>query len=201
MALSVDQFFALKFPMKHSEYWSVRKAKVLAIVVDLPSLCIGSTLPLRNGLDRKYSQHHDNDKMFDHDNWDHHHILHNTSFKAAIFVNMAIIRTNSYTLYVPGLCLPEEHLGPANLSGLFHARVFYGNNWMLFVTIFLFFYLNMKAKTCNIIEKSLIKHFLIEFSVSYVYDASTIDTEFSENDQCAPRNRDVQVNYDGFFFL
>ncbi|ELU07635.1 hypothetical protein CAPTEDRAFT_211676 [Capitella teleta] len=47
MALSVDRFFALKFPMKHSKYWSARKAKVLAIIIGLVSLCIGSTFPLR----------------------------------------------------------------------------------------------------------------------------------------------------------
>ncbi|ELU14878.1 hypothetical protein CAPTEDRAFT_212625 [Capitella teleta] len=47
MALSVDRCFALKFPMKHVELWSVRKAKVIVVVAGMMSLLIGLNIPLR----------------------------------------------------------------------------------------------------------------------------------------------------------
>ncbi|ELU17783.1 hypothetical protein CAPTEDRAFT_212141 [Capitella teleta] len=47
MALSVDRCFALKFPMKHVELWSVRRAKVLVVVTGMVSLLFGLNVPLR----------------------------------------------------------------------------------------------------------------------------------------------------------
>ncbi|ELT90187.1 hypothetical protein CAPTEDRAFT_190453 [Capitella teleta] len=47
MALSVDRCFALKFPIKHVELWSVRRAKVLVVVTGMMSLLFGLNIPLR----------------------------------------------------------------------------------------------------------------------------------------------------------
>ncbi|ELU15647.1 hypothetical protein CAPTEDRAFT_187122 [Capitella teleta] len=47
MALSLDRYLALKYPMKHSEYWPVDKAKILTVTVGLISLIFGITYPLR----------------------------------------------------------------------------------------------------------------------------------------------------------
>ncbi|ELT91579.1 hypothetical protein CAPTEDRAFT_204481 [Capitella teleta] len=47
MALSIDRCLALKFPMKYSEVWSVRKAKVLAVITCLISIVVSLNIPLR----------------------------------------------------------------------------------------------------------------------------------------------------------
>ncbi|ELT94911.1 hypothetical protein CAPTEDRAFT_192189 [Capitella teleta] len=47
MALSIDRCLALKFPIKHSELWSVRKAKTLAVASGILSVIIGLNYPLR----------------------------------------------------------------------------------------------------------------------------------------------------------
>ncbi|ELT94217.1 hypothetical protein CAPTEDRAFT_214160 [Capitella teleta] len=47
MTLSVDRCFACKYPVKHAEVCSVRKAKVLSVVVGLLSFVIGLNYPLR----------------------------------------------------------------------------------------------------------------------------------------------------------
>ncbi|ELU04043.1 hypothetical protein CAPTEDRAFT_189081 [Capitella teleta] len=47
MTLSVDRYLALKYPMKHSEYWSVRKAKLLAVIVGCLSIIPGTFYPLQ----------------------------------------------------------------------------------------------------------------------------------------------------------
>ncbi|ELT87951.1 hypothetical protein CAPTEDRAFT_199307 [Capitella teleta] len=47
MALSIDRCFALRFPIKHSELSSVRKAKIITVVSGLISIIIGLNYPLR----------------------------------------------------------------------------------------------------------------------------------------------------------
>ncbi|ELU07194.1 hypothetical protein CAPTEDRAFT_190114 [Capitella teleta] len=47
MALSVDRCWALKFPLKHAQLWSVKKSKVFVAIVGLVSMSIGINYPLR----------------------------------------------------------------------------------------------------------------------------------------------------------